>query len=112
MAQLIVVTQPDLATGFRLAGVQTFSVASAEEAHRQLLALLDDEEVGVIAVDLAYLDTLDAAVQRRIAESHRPVVLGIPLGKAGDSAAGRRERLAELIRRAIGVRISFGGGEG
>ncbi|MBW7885629.1 MAG: V-type ATP synthase subunit F [Caldilineaceae bacterium] len=111
MAQLIVITHPDLAAGFRLAGVETYSASSPEEAQRQLQALLDDEEAGLIAMDQGFLEALDSQTQRRIERIYRPVVIGIPMGKAGGDAAARRLQLAELIRRAIGVRISFRGGE-
>lgn len=110
MAQLIVITQPELAAGFRLAGVQTIAARTAEEAHHRLLALLDDEDAGIVAIDRVWLEALEPALQHRIAQGYRPVVIGIPQGQAGDGATAQRERLAELIRRAIGVRISFGGG--
>jgi V/A-type H+/Na+-transporting ATPase subunit F len=107
----MVIVRPELVPGFRLAGVETYAAASPEEAHRQLLALLDDEEAGLIALEQAFLDCLDVATRWRLESSYRPVVIGIPEGRAGGEAAARRLHLAELIRRAIGVRISFRGVE-
>ena len=111
MAQCIVITRPDLAAGFRLAGVETVSAVSCQDAHRHLLTLLDDEEAGIVAIDQAYLDTVDSVTRKRIESAYRPVVIGIPMGQAGGAAAARRLQLADLIRRAIGVRISFRGEE-
>jgi vacuolar-type H+-ATPase subunit F/Vma7 len=111
MAQLTVIVRPELAPGFWLAGVETYAASSPEEAHRHLLALLDGEEAGLIALDQGFLDALDAATRWRLESSYRPVVIGIPEGRADGDMALRRLHLAELIRRAIGVRISFRGVE-
>lgn len=111
MAQLIVITNPDLAPGFRLAGVETYVAETPEEARKWLVELLDSGEAGVVAMDEAYLATLDPPTRRRIEQAYRPVVIGVPAGTAGESQAQRRRRLAELIRRAIGVRITFRGAE-
>ena len=42
MSRLLVVTRPDLATGFELAGVETFVVQDAEEAEELIGGWLDD----------------------------------------------------------------------
>jgi vacuolar-type H+-ATPase subunit F/Vma7 len=111
MAQLTVITHPDLAPGFQLAGVKTYLAENAEIARHQLVELLDEGEAGVIAIDQPYLASLDPKTRRRIEEGYRPVVIGLPTGHAGTAEASRRRQLAELIRRAIGVRITFGGSE-
>lgn len=110
MAQLIVITNPDLAPGFQLAGVTTFVAEDAEAARRRLIELLDEGEAGVIALDEPYLGALDLRTQRRIQQGYRPVVIGLPTGHVEMPEARRRRQIAELIRRAIGVRITFGGG--
>lgn len=107
MAQLVVIVHPEQAAGFRLAGVETYPAAGPDVARRRLLTLLDDDEIGIIAMEQTYLDLLEEPVRRRLEESVRPVVIGIPAADAGQSATARRHQMAELIRRAIGVRIAF-----
>jgi vacuolar-type H+-ATPase subunit F/Vma7 len=111
MAQLIVITHPGLAPGFQLAGVTTFAAENAEAARRRLIELMDEGEAGIIALDQPYLESLDLRTRRRIEQGYRPVVIGLPTGHVEMAEARRRRQLAELIRRAIGVRITFGGGE-
>ena len=107
MAQLVVITHPNQATGFRLAGVETFGAATVEDANTHLLRLLDDQEIGIVAIDQDYLDRVGSRMRRRLDSSVRPVVIGIPVAGSRDSASARRRQMAELIRRAIGVRITF-----
>ena len=107
MAKLSVITDPILASGFRLAGVEVHSVSSAAEARGVLRMLMSEGEAGVIAINANYLSALDPLVRRRIDESYKPVVVALPTGVAVPPQERRRERITELIRRAIGFRITF-----
>ena len=107
MAKLVVITHPDQAAGFRLAGVETHPAVTSVDACNRLLALLEDEEIGIVAMEQHYLDELDGRVRRRLDSSVRPIVIGVPAAGWMDSTSARRRQMAELIRRAIGVRIAF-----
>ncbi|MFQ6058309.1 MAG: V-type ATP synthase subunit F [Anaerolineae bacterium] len=107
MAKLMVITDPTLAPGFRLAGVEVFAASTAGEAKEILLSLIDEGEAGVIAVHAGYLAGLDEATRRRVEEGYRPVVIGIPTGRLVAPEERRSRHIAELIRRAIGFRITF-----
>jgi V/A-type H+-transporting ATPase subunit F len=115
MGRLMVITTPDLASGFHLAGVETFAPESPEEAEALFRELLDGEEASLIAVRQDLLECIDRRLQRQIETSYRPVVMLIPGGTPTSPTEGRRRYIAELIRRAIGFHITFGtdeGGEG
>ena len=107
MAKIAVITQPALAAGFALAGVDSYSAASVAAAKKLLLTLMEDSDVGVVAIDAGYLNALDQSARKRVSESYMPVVVALPSGVP--TAAGERpsEQIAEMIRRAIGFRISF-----
>jgi vacuolar-type H+-ATPase subunit F/Vma7 len=111
MAKLAVITDPTLAPGFRLAGVEVHTAGGPDEARRLLLALMDEGEAGVIAVNANYLAALDELTRRRIDESYKPVVVGLPTAVAIAPEEQRRRQIVELIRRAIGFRITFRGEE-
>ncbi len=108
MGRLMVITTPDLATGFRLAGVEAFAAESPERAEAILCKLLEGEEASLIAVRQDLLQAMDRRLQRRIENSYRPVVMAIPGGTPTTSGEGRRRYITELIRRAIGFHITFG----
>ena len=109
MARLAVITDPGIAAGFCLAGVEVHTAPTPEEAKRVLLALMEEGDVGVIAINSNYLSTFDEPTRRRIDESERPVVVALPTG-AGAVAEGPHGRtIAEMVRRAVGLRITFPG---
>jgi vacuolar-type H+-ATPase subunit F/Vma7 len=109
MGRLMVVTTPDLVPGFQLAGVETFAVENVDQAESILGELLSGDEAGLIVVRQGLLEAMGARLQRQVQHSFRPVVIAIPGGMPTTTASGRRHRyISELIRRAIGFRITFG----
>lgn len=108
----MVITSPDLAPGFQLAGVETFPVDSIDAAEKLLRQLLAGEEASLIVVPQDLLQALPNRLQRQIEASYRPLVMAIPGGAPSTPAEGRRHYIAELIRRAIGFHITFGGAGG
>ncbi len=107
MAKLTVITNPTLAPGFRLAGVEVVQASSHERAQSELVRLLDEGEAGIIAIDTGFLSALDYATTRRIEEMVKPVVVSLPVGADVLPEQRRSHQIAELIRRAIGIRMTF-----
>jgi vacuolar-type H+-ATPase subunit F/Vma7 len=107
MARLCVVVKPDLADGFRLAGAETYPARSAALAGEVLRELLRAEDVGIVAVDADYYNALDERLRRQIDRTARPVVLAIPTGRSPELGERRARYVAELIQRAVGMRISI-----
>jgi vacuolar-type H+-ATPase subunit F/Vma7 len=111
MSRLFVITRPSLVAGFLLAGVEAFAAEDAEGAQGLIAGWLDDREEGLMAVDENLFEHMDPVFLRRLrAASHLPH-LTIP----GDGTLGRdtsrRQRIAEMIRRAVGFHITFKGEE-
>ncbi len=107
MAKLTIITNLSLAPGFRLAGVEVVTADSQERARNELLRLLDEGEAGIIAMDAPYFSNLDYATARRIEEMVKPVVVSLPVGAEVAPEHRRSRQIAELIRRAIGIRMTF-----
>ena len=111
MGRLMVITSPDLAPGFELAGVETFAVERIDQAEATLDQLLSGDEANLIVVRQGLLEAMSPRLQRQVSRSYRPVVIAIPGGIPALTSSGRRQRyISELIRRAIGFRITFGPG--
>jgi vacuolar-type H+-ATPase subunit F/Vma7 len=108
MGHLVVITTPDLAPGFQLAGVETYAVAQPEKAQTLLHSLMQGEDASLIAVRQDLLTGIDPRLQRQIDASYRPIVIAIPSGGLALPGEGRQRYIAELIRRAIGFHITFG----
>ncbi len=107
MSELRVIIRSDLAPGFALAGVETFGADQVQSAEILLDSWIADGESGLIAVDESLLAQIKPALLRRLRASDRLFHVAIPAGKIEDSAAARQERIAALIRSAIGFHITF-----
>jgi vacuolar-type H+-ATPase subunit F/Vma7 len=106
MTRLVVLTTPELADGYRLAGVAVCEVASAAEAAERLEELLEREH-GVIALHAPYFHALARPLRRRLDALRAPLVVALPAGTTPEEAEDRRERLLKLLRQAVGYEITF-----
>jgi vacuolar-type H+-ATPase subunit F/Vma7 len=109
MSRLRVLARPELALGFELAGVETYSVDDSEAAHERIANWLDEDRDGLIAIDEGLLAQLDEALLRRLDSAQRLHYMAIPGGGALGPEFSRQHRISEMIRHAIGVRITFHG---
>ena len=107
MYKLIVLTDPDNADGFRLAGVDVEVVDSEEKVRERLNRLLDDESSGIIAVNEGLMAAIDERTQKKIDSIYRPLVVSLPLREKLAIGDDHRAYLARLIRRAIGFDITL-----
>ena len=104
----MVITTPDTATGFQLAGAETFSVDNPDQAEQILTRLLEGQEASLIVIRQDLLQAVSSRLQRRAEASYQPVVMAIPGVGPAIQANDRRQHISELIRRAIGFHITFG----
>lgn len=107
MYSLIVLTDPDTADGFRLAGVDVEVVEHIDHVRERLNRLLDDEASGIIAVNEQFIAAIDERTQRKIDSIYRPLVISLPIREKLAFGEDHRAYLARLIRRAIGFDITL-----
>lgn len=106
--RFVVVTPPELADGFRLAGAATLVAAPGGDAAAAVQTLAAREDVGLVLVIEDVWRTVPERARASLENLARPIVLGIPAGAAGDVRA-RRAMLGEALQRAIGHRIQLAG---
>jgi V/A-type H+-transporting ATPase subunit F len=68
--KFIVVTDPDTAPGFRLAGVDVMEVNNSEEVHALLPSLLLKDDTGIIAINEDYMMSLEEKMMEKIEKSY------------------------------------------
>ena len=107
MSRLIVVTSPDLAVGFNLAGVETLPAEDIEAAEDWIESWLETGEQGLLAIDEALLARMNLRLVRRLETSSQTFFLAIPGGHGPGEVMYRQRRIAELTRRAIGFHSIF-----
>ncbi len=107
MAWLRVITDPDTALGFRLAGVEVNEATDPVQAGEQLLALLRAGEAGIVIYNEDFVSALPEPAVIALEESLTPVFFAIPGAQTVRPAERREEYLARLVRRAIGYQLQI-----
>jgi vacuolar-type H+-ATPase subunit F/Vma7 len=114
MSRLLVITRPELQTGFLLAGVAVYPAADVETAVEFIEDLLAAHnrsggmgESYLLAIDAGLLEKMDAAFLRRLEAAEHLPFLAIPGGQKAEEVLFRRRRIAELTRRAVGFHSIF-----
>jgi V/A-type H+-transporting ATPase subunit F len=102
MYKFVIVTDPDRAAGFRLAGAEVFEAGSPDEARSVIPPLLHKDDIGIVAVNEEYMLSLDEKLMDRIEKMHRPLIIPIPSKKR---EIDRRTYIERLLRKAIGYNI-------
>lgn len=102
MYKIVVVTDPDTGDGFRLAGASVIEVRSAEDAAKVIPPVLNDEEVGIVAVREDFMACLDKGLLGRIEQCYHPIIIPIPAPRIGGTMGSYIEF---LLKKAIGYNI-------
>jgi len=102
MYKFIVVTDPDTAAGFRLAGAEVIEAADAQEAKKIIPPLFHRDDIGIIAVNEDFIQVLEEKLMNRIERAYRPIVVPIPRRAHTGGGPGYLEN---LLRRAVGYNI-------
>lgn len=107
-SKMIVVTSPELAVGFRLAGVDVAEVSSPQEAEEAVEKIILGSDIGMIAVNEDFQRHFSDHLKRFIREVEVPLVIPFP-GKEANvwKVEDRLDYVAALIRSAIGYHIKL-----
>ena len=77
---------------------------------RELIeAWISAGEEGLLAIDDGLFERMEPAFIKRMSSVERMPFLAIPGGEPLGIEASRKYRIAEMIRRAIGIHITFKG---
>ena len=108
MPKMLVLTDGETATGFRLAGVEVRET-SGENALEELETIIESQDYGLVAVDEGLIDDPVKATARTMRGRDLPVILPMPsLGAAFDEQGGDATAyMKELVRSAIGFDIKI-----
>lgn len=102
MYKFVVVTDPETAPGFRLAGVDVLEASTEEEAKKIIPSLLFKDDTGIVAINEDFIESLDAKLLEKIEKSHRPIIISIP---SRTRRIDRADYIERMLRRAIGYNI-------
>ena len=109
MSRLLVVTYPALLSGFQLAGVEAYGAEDAESAQNLISTWLDAGKEALLAIDQGLLEHMEQSFIERLQAAEHLVYLPIPGSEPIGKGISRRNRIAEMIRKAIGIQVTFKG---
>jgi V/A-type H+/Na+-transporting ATPase subunit F len=102
MYKVVVVTDRDRASGFRLAGAEVIEAGDSTEAKKVIPALLYRDDIGIVVVNEEYMLSLDEKMMDRIEKMHRPLIIPLP---SKSREVDRRTYIERLLKKAIGYNI-------
>ncbi len=107
MPRMLVLTDSETATGFRLAGVEV-QETNQNDAETALTEIIESENYGLVAVDESLIPDPIEASARAMRGRDLPVILPMPgLSAAFDEADDATSYMKELVRSAIGFDIKL-----
>ena len=107
MHRVVVLTDAETATGYRLAGVEV-RVSEREDAASTLDTLIEEDAYGLVIVDEGLVPDPVAASERAMRGRNLPVLLPVPsLGAAFGDGADATDYMKDLVRSAIGFDIKM-----
>lgn len=107
MPRMVVLTDAETATGYRLAGVEV-KEATREDAVQALEELIVSEDYALVAVDEGLVPDPVKASERAMRGRDLPVLLSVPsLGAAFAEGDDATRYMKELVRSAIGFDIKL-----
>ncbi len=107
MYKVVVLTDPDTALGFRLAGVDVYVVEDNEEAKREISRLIEDDRTGILAVNESFLSLIDDRMRNKIESIYKPIVVSLPVREKIGAVGERKAFLARLVHRAVGFDVTL-----
>ena len=96
MPKMLILTDSETATGFRLAGVEVRE-ASEENALKELEGVIESQQYGLVAVDEHLVPDPVRATARAMRGRELPVILPMPSLGCGLRRRRRRDRVHERL---------------
>ena len=109
MGRLLLITRPELQTGFQLAGVQAFAAENGAETGTLIRRWLHAGETGLLAIDEVLFVQLDEDTRQEMDGAEELPYLALPCGETAAAAVSAEYFVAEMIRRTIGFQLTFTG---
>jgi vacuolar-type H+-ATPase subunit F/Vma7 len=100
-----VLSRPEVAAGFALAGLSAVEASDAEDAARELAALANVATVGVVLVQSDLWEAVPEELRRTLGRRAIPMIVPFPAPRPAESGAAAEDYIVEILRQAIGYRV-------
>ena len=109
MPRVIAVLGEQAALGFALTGMDVIRVPDPAAARSALREAAESAETGLVIVEEALLEALEAGARERLLASNRPLFIPvrIDLTWVPEGQAPEDDYVAKLIRHAVGYQLNI-----
>lgn len=108
--KLTILCQTELATGFRLAGIEATAISKGAEVEPILLEKLRNGSSEVVIIDETFKQSISDDLNARLRESFTPLFVYLPLvSKRGNQDLKRyvHDYVSNLIQAAVGKKLAI-----
>ncbi len=102
---MLVITDREIGTGFRLAGAEVMEVSAPPAAEALLRECMTNGKYGIILISEDYISHFDLKTRNIIEESTVPLVIPIPVRMKWELEGSRSDYIDDIVKRAIGYQI-------
>lgn len=109
MLKVLAISEKELARGFALAGLETWTVSDTKQASEVLSKVISDGEYGIVIMDEKFSSGLDKRVIMALSRSNAPMLVSVPaeLRWRDTETLPHDDYVARLIRRAVGYQLDI-----
>jgi V/A-type H+-transporting ATPase subunit F len=107
VSDYLVITDPESAVGFRLAGVDTLTAADPHEAEKVLQERVNAGRAGLILINQNFFDRFSDSLRRKLEKLSLPLIIPIPISTTWWKEERSSDYIFNLIRRAIGYQMKI-----
>lgn len=100
-----VLARPEVASGFRLAGVRSDEALDVSEGVARLRELLRDPTAGVVLLEESLYDAMPPELRAELGRRSLPMVVPVPGPEWGERRTAAESYIVELLRQVIGYRV-------
>ena len=102
---ILIITHPDLAIGYRLAGADAVEAEDGTEAFVHVRNALKDEDIGLIGIDEEFYESLNPRFLEGIKKRGKPLIFSMQTVREGSISADDYIRRMTLSTAGVIVKI-------
>lgn len=107
MDRLLIITYPEMALGFGMAGADVMEIERGKESLELIERVIDEDRYSLIALEEALLDRIPEGLERRLRKRGRPALIPIRSPERWGKGGPKEPYIAKMLRKTIGYHIKI-----
>ena len=104
-SSILIITNPDVAIGYRLAGAEVFETEDGSDAFSHLQNAVKDETIGIIGIDEEIYNSINPRFLEAIKKRGKPLILSMQSTLEGGLSTDEYIRMMTLSTAGVIVKV-------